>query len=304
MTHSDDSQDHAMEQSLQQLLQSGAVTTSAETDLAWAALAERLNTSPVRAIATAPSMHIARARRRAVLTWRGGVAVVAALLTVTAGWQAWQARTRVIEAPRGQRISAMLPDGSSIMLAAGSRASWSRAFGDTNRTITLFGEAWFDVVHDEDRPFRVHAAHVIVEDLGTRFVVRAWSAPRYVEVAVEEGIVSVADSGHSAQGAPQLHAGQRARAVPGQPLVVSTDVAPLLAWTDGALQFDDALLVEAVADIERWYNVTMQVDPALATRRLSARFETQPLSQLLGALAVALDVRVVQTGSGFHLVPK
>lgn len=229
-----------MEQSLQQLLQSGAVTTSAETDLAWAALAERLNTSPVRAIATAPSMHIARARRRAVLTWRGGVAVVAALLTVTAGFQAWQARTRVIEAPRGQRISAMLPDGSSIMLTAGSRASWSPAFGDTNRTITLVGEAWFDVVHDENRPFRVHAADVIVEDLGTRFVVRAWSAPRYVEVAVEEGIVSVADSGHSAQGAPQLHAGQRARAVPGQPLAVSSDVAPLLACTDGALQFDDA----------------------------------------------------------------
>ncbi len=55
----------------------------------------------------------------------------------------------------------------------------------------LEGEGYFEVTHDARRPFRVHAGDALTEDLGTRFVVRAYPELAAVDVAVAEGVVSL-----------------------------------------------------------------------------------------------------------------
>ena len=99
-----------------------------------------------------------------------------------------------------------------------------------------------------------------------------------------------------------LHAGQRGR-LRESGVVVSADVASALAWTRGELMFDDSPLSEVLPAIERRFDVTVTADPALAGRRLTARFTAQSLDDVLTALRVALGVRVVISGRTVSLTP-
>jgi transmembrane sensor len=91
----------------------------------------------------------------------------------------------------GERATIHLPDGSQLTLAGGSTLRISADFGKNSREISLDGEAFFDVVHDTNRPFRVHIKDAIVEDVGTSFDVRSYSGDPTVIVAVKEGAVTL-----------------------------------------------------------------------------------------------------------------
>ena len=82
-----------------------------------------------------------------------------------------QSVSSVIHAPMGARVSFNLPDGTVGWLNSGSSLTYSLPFND-NRKITLDGEAWFDVVHNEKSPFEVSAGNSKVKVLGTSFNVK------------------------------------------------------------------------------------------------------------------------------------
>ena len=280
--------------------------TPADTDAAWGAVAARMDVDVVRPISSARATPAVPARTRVKGSWLIRAAALVAVIVGTATIRMLTSRAmNEVAAPRGQRISTSLPDGSLVTLAAGSRARWSRDFGKAERTVLLDGEAFFSVVHDTMRPFRVRARHSVIEDIGTRFAVRAWTEQPFVEIIVEEGRVSVRDTSVTPQPrTAELHAGQRGRLPVKGPLVVSNPPVNALAWLGGTLEFDNTPLSEALPVLERWYNVTIVVDPSLTRRRLSARFEAQPIAQLLVPLGVALDAVVVQTGTLITMTPR
>ena len=225
---------------------------------------------------------------------------------VTAGAAVWRSGNTGgrLDAPLGHDITASLPDGTRITLAAGSHASWSASFGSRTRDVVLDGQGLFDVVHDAARPFRVHTRNAIAEDVGTRFIVRAWPEMDAVEVAVEQGVVALADStrARTSRGT-LLRAGQRGNLVAGDSVVVTADAEVALAWTRGELVFDNRALTEVLPAIGRRFDVDLRSDPALAHRRVTARFTAQSLDQVLNALAVSLDVRVETRGRTITLTP-
>ncbi|MEP6619979.1 MAG: FecR domain-containing protein [bacterium] len=230
--------------------------------------------------------------------FRQGWRAAAALLILVGGTRAWQLqrdRLHVVQAPRGERASVVLPDGSKLMLAAGSSAHWRGSFTHGPREITLDGEGYFDVIHDTARQFRVRARHAVVEDVGTRFVVRAWPELGRVEVALEQGAATLADSARSrtAHGT-LLRAGQLGRLDGSGHVEVTDRASAVLAWTHGNLVFDDTPLSEALPALSRWYGVELHADAALQSHHLTAQFAPQPLPRLLDALAVALNARVVR----------
>jgi transmembrane sensor len=94
-----------------------------------------------------------------------------------------------IYAPMGARVSFNLPDGTTGMLNSGSRLSYSIPFSG-NRRVTLDGEAWFNVYHDEKHPFEIISGTSTVKVFGTRFNMSAYPEESYVEVVLEEGKVS------------------------------------------------------------------------------------------------------------------
>lgn len=69
-----------------------------------------------------------------------------------------------------QRIESItLPDGTSVLLGPGSRLEYPSSFKKKTRTISLEGQAFFDVAQDQHRPFIVQTPRMQVQALGTAF---------------------------------------------------------------------------------------------------------------------------------------
>ncbi len=80
----------------------------------------------------------------------------------------------------------------------------------------LQGQAYFVVTHDAAHPFVVRTDRLIVRDLGTRFVVRAYPGDSAQNVVVAEGLVSLGGSpassgGHARRDSLVLEAGDVGR---------------------------------------------------------------------------------------------
>ncbi|MFN9795930.1 MAG: FecR family protein [Gemmatimonas sp.] len=279
---------------------------AANTDAAWRALAARLEAASQDDLAARRSRAARGAPRGTLAPWMRRVTGAAAALVIALGGVAtWQAtRGGSIAAPLGRDVTAQLPDGSRVTLAAGSRLRWGGRFGRGARDVALEGEGYFDVVHDEARPFRVRTRNAVAQDVGTRFVVRAWPELPEVDVAVEEGVVALMDTLRPPmEQATLLHAGQRGR-LRESGVVVTSDVASALAWMRGELVFDESPLTEVLPAIGRRFDVSVTADAALAGRRLTARFAAQSLDDVLTALRLSLGVRVERSGRTVHLTPE
>ena len=250
------------------------------------------------------------------------VAAAAVVVAVVGGWAvlgrapAW----REVSTAVGHRTVVQLRDGTQITLAPKSRLRYTADYGKADRDVYLDGEAYFQVTLDTRRPFRVHTARSITEDLGTAFVVRAYAEQHATEVVVAEGRVALwrADTSRTSaalEARPDARAGLvlaardlgRLDANGGVTLRRGIDVARQLAWTSGVLAFDGAPLRDVVRTLGRWYNAEIRLpdgDSALGARRLTATFTNEPIDLVLQRIALTLGLRVERAeGSVFVLRP-
>src|SRR5580704_13721004 len=202
---------------------------------------------------------------------------------------------REIATSTGQRATIDLADGSRVILGPRSRISTPEHFGEGPRDVTLEGEAYFEVRHDSTHPFRVHTAGGVAEDIGTRFVVRAYAGEAALRVVVAEGRVSVTRSGGApvALGAGQLASFDAAGAAAVRPV----DTAAYVAFSDGRLVFDGTPLDEVVSELGRWYDLDVRLAaPDFAGHHISASFTGLAEDDVLGAVAAAAGLRYTRLG--------
>lgn len=259
-------------------------------------------------------------RQRSAWLW-GGMVAAAGLAAVTFSYSGGPSSSRarkivttppmeraprVFAAVRGQRAQVRLVDGTRVFLAADSRLTVPAAFDSTERAVTLDGEAYFDVVHDTKKPFQVRARNAVVRDLGTRFVVRAYSFESAVRVVVTRGRVRLRDRLKSEASGALLDAGMLARidSVGSTSVRIGVDTLRYMSWTSGVLLFAGTRLRDVATELGRWYDVDFRLpDSALAERRITARIDDQPLSRVLDHLAVTLDLRITRSGRTITLAP-
>jgi transmembrane sensor len=133
--------------------------------------------------------------------WTRTLAVAAAMAAVVAGIYLLsndKRRQAVYPAPAAPHMTPpaytrniVLPDGSTVVLHAGSTLDYPKAFSDDSREVTLQGQAYFDVRHDDKKPFIIHTGKVFTTVLGTAFNISADS--NKVTVSVTGGKVRVED---------------------------------------------------------------------------------------------------------------
>ena len=92
-----------------------------------------------------------------------------------------------ISVPYGEQMRVILQDGSIVHLNSDSRLRYPKQFGLFNRTVELWGEGYFNVARDENRPFKVDLQGVEVRVTGTRFNVKAYAAEPNIWVTLDEG---------------------------------------------------------------------------------------------------------------------
>ncbi len=85
-------------------------------------------------------------------------------------------------AGKGQRLSIILPDSSTVILNSGSEVKYSSDFGK-QRAIWLEGEAFFKVTKNTKSPFIVHTNDFDVKVLGTEFNINSTTINQTVSLA-------------------------------------------------------------------------------------------------------------------------
>lgn len=205
---------------------------------------------------------------------------------------------RDVVTPRGQQAVLDLSDGSRVFLAPESRLRIPSNFAAEKRELQLEGRAHFVVTHDSTKPFLVRTATAIAEDLGTAFSVSSYAESPQTEIIVSDGAVALRVPA-SEKRLLTLTRGDRATldSIGIATLTRNVDVDRLLSWTSGILTIDNTPLRDAIADLERWYDVEIQVsgDPTLLDRRLTAQLRSEPPSRAAERLALILDARAELT---------
>ncbi|MBL7756759.1 MAG: FecR domain-containing protein [Chitinophagaceae bacterium] len=225
------------------------------------------------------------------------------------------AAQNTISTKRGSKSKVQLPDGTQVWLNADSRITYNENFQGSLREVQLSGEAYFDVVRDEERPFVIHTNVIDIKVLGTAFNVRSYADEKNTETSLVRGSVEVTLRNHPEKKFTlkpndkliinNEQAGPVAESVKKDPerttskQIVLTwgkinypskadTVATEAMWTRNKLAFDKESLEEIALKIERWYDVKVVIaDEAMKKTEFSIIIEDESLQQVMEALRVA-----------------
>ncbi len=195
-----------------------------------------------------------------------------------------------------QHREVTLGDGTMVRLNSNSEMTVSAGFMKGSREITLSGEAYFDVEHDPERPFIIHANQSSIEVLGTAFNVRSLKEGDNVQVAVVEGMVSFKNAASEEEGEQLsviLSKGQYGYMDISRRTILVDDLAVenYLAWKHGRLIFDDLTLTQVCTQLNRLYDAVCSFETEeIAERSLTANFSDDSLEKALDVIAMSLGL--------------
>jgi len=224
-----------------------------------------------------------------------------------------QLAQNTISTKRGSKSKVQLPDGTQVWLNADSKITYNEEFQGRIREVNLTGEAYFDVVKDEDRPFVIHTSVIDIKVLGTAFNVRSYADEKNTETSLVRGSVEVTIRNHPEKKftlkpndkliinndqAREITATEKNEKTTSQQIVLTwgkinyptrqDTVATEAMWTRNKLAFDKETLEEIARKLERWYDITVKIkDDKIRDTEFSIIIEDESLQQVMEALRVA-----------------
>ena len=205
----------------------------------------------------------------------------------------------------GEQRMVELSDGTQVSLNANSRVAIQ--YDDRVRKVTLTrGEALFNVIKHQLRPFVVIIGDRKVVAMGTSFEVRREDpAGSAFAVTLVEGRIAIeplswpdALPSESLAGLKLLNPGERLR-FDGKAAEKkdSPAIERVTAWQRGQLIFEDTSLSEAAAEFNRYGTHKLLIDgPDLGKLRVGGVFKISDPSSFALAMAAAYHVRIVNRG--------
>lgn len=189
-----------------------------------------------------------------------------------------------LSTPHGGQFQLTLPDGSKVWLNAASSLRYPTVFPGHERIVEVSGEAYFEVVNDASKPFRVKVNGMQeVEVLGTSFNVNAYTDEKAMYTTLLEGRVRVAGV--------TLLPGQQAQVTATGTKVVVADMAKAMAWKNGFFNFEDQRLEEVMRQLIRWYDIEVVYPHGVPDVQFFGRMSRgQSLANVLRLLEVS-DIR-------------
>ena len=200
-------------------------------------------------------------------------------ITVACGTYFYKSKIRkigeamnTIKVPAGQRANLTLPDGTNVWLNARSEMCYPAAFTGNKREITLDGEAYFEVTHNDDKPFVVQTNKCNVEVLGTKFNVEAYSDSEDFCTSLMDGSVRVSDKGNPSESlvlAPNQQVSWINGHLQSKPIA---DFDPF-RWKEGLICFKSMHFKELMSRFEKCYGIHIIIEnPKLADYICSGKF--------------------------------
>lgn len=225
--------------------------------------------------------------------------------------------------PMGSSAKFSLSDGTSVTLNAGSRLTYDNCFGLDDRSVTLEGEAFFNVARESDKPFIVRTSHINIKALGTAFNVKAYSSDKTIETTLVEGSVKI--EGISAEGSYEVtvlkpnqkltfykedliivdetavkedkqeknvqpEQVQKPASIP-RVITENVNVEPVISWKENKWIFEKQSLEQIAIDLERKYDVRIIFESErLKSYRFTGIILAEPIEQVLEAMSITAPI--------------
>lgn len=260
--------------------------------------------APAIAAGLAPVANVlpfARPRPAPSARWIGALA--AACLVLVAGpvlWQAAQGRETTYRTAPGETREVVLADGSQIRMGGASQLT-ARLGWRTRRVTMADAEATFDVTKDPKRPFVIRVGDQQVRVVGTQFNIRHHDES--VVVTVRRGVVEVRQPGLGPSPIARLTVGDQLSHRVGTTTSKQSRVDPAVAfaWTQGRLVYQDRLLSDIVADLNRHYARPFRLNGDAGDKRFSGVLELGDQDLLARRLAGYLSLTVERSDQAIIL---
>jgi transmembrane sensor len=193
----------------------------------------------------------------------------------------------------------ILSDSSHIWLNVNSTLHAPETFSSSQRIVKLEGEAYFEVKHNESKPFKVKAGNTIIKVLGTSFDVKTEKESDNVSVVVNSGKVAFykANSLHDNYILTQGTKGQFIAS--NQNILISgNEDQNYLSWKTGMLNFYDSPLKEVCKVLSEYYNTSVTTDLSDSNLFLTGSFQNENLEDILNTIELTLDLNATVTQDG------
>jgi len=273
----------------------GSQQAPINTDAAWEKMRARMYENDTVDVSEKTVKPLPVRRRFPLLSWAAAVA----LLAVALGWfyfYKMQSPLMVaIETQENTRV-ATLPDGTKVFLNYNSTLTFPEGLAGNTRTVSLEGEAFFDVAPDAAHPFVIEANGTEIRVVGTSFNVKAYD--KAVRVDVKSGKVEV----RKALKVMEL--------LPGEGVAVESDTVfrtlsanpNVAAYGTRIFDFNGTPLAEVAESLSQGFHAEIKLaDDRLADLRLTARYERESLDATLALIAETMNLRVRKQGDSYLL---
>ena len=185
---------------------------------------------------------------------------------------------------KGEQFPLILADGTQVILDAASSITFPVSFTGKQRLVSITGQAYFKVVHNERQPFQVSVKGQTIRDIGTEFNINAYDDEGIVKTTLLEGSVKVAKAGESVVLIP----GQQSQVTDNSSTIVvkNADIQSVVAWKNGLFEYNNASIQEVMRQIARWYNVDIEYEGTVPQREFSGKMQRDlNASQVLDLLS-------------------
>ncbi len=230
---------------------------------------------------------------RIVSIRRVAIASVAAIALLVGGFFIFKANTdfqsQVIASNTLKEVT--LKDNSVVIL---DMASTLTTKGD--RKVALSGRAFFHVQSTPEKAnFVIELYKGKVTVLGTKFSINTNASTN--DISVEEGKVRYEYEDKNII----LTAGQSVALINNK-LAASNNSANVFSWKSQILEFIDAPVEQAISDISKHYNVTIEIEKSVRMQKtclLTTKIKNESADQFMKELKSLFGINYYKKGSGF-----
>lgn len=184
--------------------------------------------------------------------------------------------------PKGRQYSLVLSDGSKVWLNAASSITFPTTFSGKERKVSVTGEAYFEVAHNDKVPFIVEQGNTRIQVLGTHFNVNAYRDESSINVTLLAGAVKV----ENAQGNRLIKPGQQVQVMQNGNMKLAEKIneEEIMAWKDERFVFESANIKTIMKQVARWYDVDVDYKADISYSFVADISMNLPVSELLKLL--------------------
>jgi transmembrane sensor len=238
-------------------------------------------------------------KQHRIVVFRQGLriaAAVALVLGLTTMYLVTKVKTVETIAAKGQTGFIQLADGTKVWLNADSKLSYPGQFKGDKREVSLTGEAYFEVAHQDKQPFIIHTGDVKTLVLGTSFNIRAYN--HQVQVTVITGKVAVIspqkDTLYLTPDQGVTYKKERLQ-------LTHVDSETSIGWKEGKMIYKGTEVEQVIEDVERKYNTVIVCNDKIRHCTITADFNNDELSTVLKVLAKLVNGTVTERDGHYYL---